>query len=239
LATSNAISRRVYHEQPHVLERLRQYVRARQADRLAPHLSATASARDDEVVTSRDCASGLCSACASRSAATNSARALSSAITITSVTPAGRSAAAPAGSCATSSLAAVTKALPGPKILSHFGNARGAVGHGGNGLRAADFEYLVDSGFARGHQHRGVRRALRFGGVHMTRTGQAASAAGTPSMMAVDGSGATRRAHTGRRRDRHAEALAHHPGRGLHAQRGGRLRRVKAAHGFNRPLYRR
>jgi hypothetical protein len=41
-------------------------------------------------------------------------------MTRTSLTPAGRSAAAPAGSIATSILAAVTQALPGPKILSHF-----------------------------------------------------------------------------------------------------------------------
>jgi hypothetical protein len=44
-----------------------------------------------------------------------------SAITMTSVTPAGRSAAAPAASLATRSLAAVTHALPGPNTLSHFG----------------------------------------------------------------------------------------------------------------------
>ena len=64
---------------------------------------------------------GSCSACASRSAATNSGRALSSAITSTSDGPAGRSSAAPSGSAATSCLAAVTQALPGPKILSTLG----------------------------------------------------------------------------------------------------------------------
>ncbi len=82
---------------------------------------ATDSASVAQVVISSDCASGLCSACASRSAATNGAAALSSAITMTSVTPAGRSAAAPSASCATNCLAAATQALPGPNILSHLG----------------------------------------------------------------------------------------------------------------------
>ena len=82
-------------------------------------MQATASSR--EVVTSTTCASALCSACASRSAATNSGRADSSAITSTSEGPAGMSSAAPRGSAATICLAAVTHALPGPKILSTLG----------------------------------------------------------------------------------------------------------------------
>ena len=49
------------------------------------------------------------------------ARAFPSAITMTSVTPAGRSAAAPAGSPATSDFAAATQAFPGPNSLSHLG----------------------------------------------------------------------------------------------------------------------
>ena len=36
----------------------------------------------------------------------------------------------------------------------------------------------------------GSARPSRFGGVHMMRCGQRASAAGTPSMIAVEGSGA-------------------------------------------------
>ena len=59
-------------------------------------------------VTSTGNASGSCSACASKSAAMKSARAPASAMIITSVTPAGRSAAAPSTSCDTSILAAVT-----------------------------------------------------------------------------------------------------------------------------------
>ena len=44
----------------------------------------------------------------------------------------------------------------------------------------------------RGVESCGVKRQWcgRLGGVHMTRTGQAAMAAGTPNMMAVEGSGA-------------------------------------------------
>ena len=70
------------------------------------------------VVTRITCAMVSCSACASRSAATKRAFAESSAMTSTSDGPAGRSMAAPAGSAATICLAAVTQALPGPKILS-------------------------------------------------------------------------------------------------------------------------
>jgi len=49
------------------------------------------------------------------------ARGRHSAITSTSEGPAGRSQAAPSGSFATSCLAAVTQAFPGPKILSTRG----------------------------------------------------------------------------------------------------------------------
>ena len=63
--------------------------------------------------------SSPCSACDSRSAATNSARALLSASTITSEGPAGRSTAT--ASVLTSCLARVTYRFPGPKILSTCG----------------------------------------------------------------------------------------------------------------------
>ena len=62
-------------------------------------------------VSSRACDNGSCSACANRSAATNSARAESSAMTSTSEGPAGRSSAAPCGSSATTCLAAVAMAI--------------------------------------------------------------------------------------------------------------------------------
>jgi hypothetical protein len=93
-----------------------------QGGRCAP-TSATArdAASAREVVTRIACASRSCSACASRSAATNGGGPTSSAITSTSEGPAGRSSAAPAGSAATICLAAVTQAEPGPKILSTLG----------------------------------------------------------------------------------------------------------------------
>jgi len=80
--------------------------------------AATCSASRAELVTSTTCAIASCSACASRSAATKRAFAVSSATTSTSEGPAGRSMAAPAGSAAMICFAAVTHALPGPKILS-------------------------------------------------------------------------------------------------------------------------
>ena len=73
------------------------------------------------VVTSITWESGPCSAWDSRSRATKRGLAPASAITMTSDGPAGMSSAAPAGSMATACLAAVTQALPGPKILSTLG----------------------------------------------------------------------------------------------------------------------
>ena len=77
--------------------------------------SSTASARAVEVVTSRAGESAPCSAWLSRSAATWTGSAVSSATTMTSVGPAGMSM---AQRSSTSSFAAVTQALPGPTILS-------------------------------------------------------------------------------------------------------------------------
>ncbi len=80
----------------------------------------------------------------------------------------------------------------------------------------------------------------RVGAVHIARTGQPAIAAGTASMMAVEGSGAepagTYRP-TARTGD--ADPLADHSRRGLDAQRTRRLRRVEPAHGTDRVVERR
>ena len=152
---------------------------------------ATASASAEDVVTSTACASVLCSACASRSAATNSARAVASAITSTSDGPAGRSSAAPSGSVATSSLAAVTHALPGPKILSTFGTvcvpyAIAAIACAPptlNTRRTPQRLAMVSTA--------GSAVPSRRGGVQMMRVGQPAMRAGTASMIAAEGRGAT------------------------------------------------
>ncbi len=77
--------------------------------------ASTASARASEGVTSSEGESGPCSAWLRRSAATCAGSAVSSATTMTSVGPAGMSM---AQESRTSSLAAVTQALPGPTILS-------------------------------------------------------------------------------------------------------------------------
>ncbi len=112
-------------------------------------------------VTSIACASGSCSACASRSAATKSAsaRCRRRSPALRRGRPACR-APRPAGSAATSCLAAVTQALPGPKILATFGMRRGAVGQRGDRLRAADLEHRVDAAQLRGDQHRGIGAAI-------------------------------------------------------------------------------
>ena len=71
-------------------------------------------------VTKITCESAPCSACESKSEATNSGSDCSSAITNTSDGPAGMSMLAPLIIWLTWRLASVTKALPGPKILSTF-----------------------------------------------------------------------------------------------------------------------
>ena len=67
------------------------------------------------------CESGPCSAWLSKSAATISLFASLSAITKTSLGPAGISMAAPSAVMLTCSFASVTHAFPGPNNLSHFG----------------------------------------------------------------------------------------------------------------------
>ena len=50
--------------------------------------------------------------------------------------------------------------IAGSEQLVALWNGGGAVGHGGNGLRAADLEDLVHPCLARSHQHRRVRASV-------------------------------------------------------------------------------
>ena len=77
--------------------------------------ASTCSNNASDVVTNTTTLSGPCSPCASRSAARNSASAVSSASTITSLGPGSRSMATAPTSWR---LASTTKRLPGPKIFS-------------------------------------------------------------------------------------------------------------------------
>ena len=110
-----------------------------------------------------------CSACASRSAATNSGIAPSRRRSPALRTgPAGRSSAAPAGSAATSCLAAVTQALPGPKILSTLRTLAVPYAMRGDGLRAAHLEHACRCRTARAATSTaGSARPSRRGGVQM------------------------------------------------------------------------
>ena len=83
--------------------------------------SATACAIAASGVSRITCESGPCSACDSRSEATNAGVAPASAITSTSEGPAGMSMAAPSRRWLTCRLASVTKALPGRKIFATRG----------------------------------------------------------------------------------------------------------------------
>ena len=85
--------------------------------------SSTSPTRRGDVVTRTTWAAASCSAWLSRSAATTRASALSSAITISSLGPAGMSIAAPPCSLATIRFASATHAFPGPQILSTRGIA--------------------------------------------------------------------------------------------------------------------
>ncbi len=154
------------------------------------------------------------------------------AITMTSLTPAGRSAAAPAASLATEHFRGGHPGIAGAEHLVALRDGLGAVGHGGDGLSAADLEYPLDARLARGDQHRGVGAAVRFGAVHMMRTGQPAIAR---RHRQHDGGGRQGRGARGHvqadRAHRHADALANHAGRGLDAQR----RRAPAPRGIDAP----
>ena len=111
-------------------------------------------------------------------------------MTITSVTPAGKSAAAPAASFATNNLAAVTQALPGPNSLSHFGIDAVPYAMAAMACAPPTLKTCSTPALRAATRTAGSAVPARVGGVHMTRTGQPAIAAGTASMMAVEGSGA-------------------------------------------------
>ena len=150
---------------------------------------------------------------------------------MTSVTPAGKSTAAPAGSFATIILAVVTQVLPGPNSLSHFGMdsvpyAMAAIACAPPTLKTRSIPALRAA-----TRTAGSAVPWRVGGVHITRTGQ-------PAMRGRhrqhdDGGG--QRGGAGRhvqtdRAHRHADALAEHARRRLDAQGARLLRRVKRAH---------
>ena len=111
-------------------------------------------------------------------------------MTSTSDGPAGMSMAGPPGSPATQDLAAVTQALPGPKILStgrmlSVPSARAAMAWAPPTLNISDTPARRAAASTAGSA-----LPSRRGGVHSTRLGQPAMRAGTASMMAADGSGA-------------------------------------------------
>ena len=96
------------------------------------------------------------------------------------------------GIAATSCLAAVTQALPGPKILSTLRHGLRAVGERGDGLRAAHLEHACRC--RRAPRRRARPRcslAVAAGRRADDARGQPAMRAGTASMIAVEGSGAT------------------------------------------------
>src|SRR5581483_6911775 len=107
--------------------------------------------------------------------------------TSTSEGPAGMSHAAPAGSAATACLAAVTQALPGPKILSTLGTV--SVPYARAAMACAPPTLNTDSIPQRRAATRTAGFALpsRRGGVQSTRRGQPAMRAGTANMITAEG----------------------------------------------------
>ena len=103
-------------------------------------------------------APGACSAWAIRSAAVKSGRAVSSAITTTSLGPAIESMST---SPKTYFLASATNRLPGPTILSTARQPFDAVGQRRDGLRSADAIDFADAQFVAGGQQVGVVGAER------------------------------------------------------------------------------
>ena len=81
--------------------------------------------------------------------------------------------------------------IAGAEYLADFGYAAAAIGHGGDGLGAADLEHLLDAAQLCGHQH-GRVGAVRCAAAACTAraVAQPAMRAGTASMMTVEGSGA-------------------------------------------------
>jgi hypothetical protein len=116
--------------------------------------------------------------------------ACASAITITSEGPAGRSIAGPPSSIASWRFASLTQALPGPNSLSQAGTLSVP-----SAIAAIACAPPILNTLSMPQRHAACSTAgsalpSRRGGVHSTTSGQPASRAGTPSMSAVDGSGA-------------------------------------------------
>ncbi len=104
--------------------------------------------------------------------------------------PAGRSNAAPAGSPATSCFAAVTQALPGPKILSTLGIEAVPYAIAAIACAPPTLKTVSTPHNCAATRTAALARPSRFGGVHSTRCGQFAIRAGTASITTADGSGA-------------------------------------------------
>ena len=117
------------------------------------------------------------------------------------------------------------------KYLRHLGNALGAIGHGGDGLCAADLEYRADAAQLGGHQHcsAGAAVALRRRAQHALRASREDRGnrqhdhrrrQGRRSRWHIQSDGLNRARH----------ALAAHARLGLDAERRRQLRFMKAAH---------
>lgn len=111
-------------------------------------------------------------------------------MTSCSLGPAGRSMPGPPCIPATCRLASVTNELPGPKILSQrgIGPAPKAIAHTACAPPTTAMRRMPTSTQAATTLGSAVPCAV--GGVHTTTSGQPASTAGTPSISAVEGSGA-------------------------------------------------
>ena len=151
----------------------------------------TASASAALVVTRIAGESGPCSAWVTRSAATRTGSALSSARTIPSDGPAGRSIPTKP---ATSSLAAVTQALPGPTIRSTGASCcprvGETVGERADRLRAAGDQQAVDVEQAGRAEKDRVDAPSASAGEATTTSATPATRAGTTVMISDDGYGA-------------------------------------------------
>mmetsp|Transcript_18129 Transcript_18129/g.45026 ORF Transcript_18129/g.45026 Transcript_18129/m.45026 type:complete len:268 (+) Transcript_18129:734-1537(+) len=140
------------------------------------------------VTTSTTCESGPCSACDSRSAATCSGFAPASAITSTSDGPAGMSIETIASLFCIIIFAAVTNWLPGPKILSTFGQVCVPWPIAATACAPPAFRMCVTPAFFATYSTSGTMLPSLRGGVASTTVAQPAMRAGTASMSAVEGS---------------------------------------------------
>ena len=109
---------------------------------------------------------------------------LPSAKTIASDGPAGRPTST---TSASSRLAATTHGLPGPTIFATFAHRLGAVGGGGDRLRAADLVDASDADERRRDQHAASTVPSGAGGVKIAISGTPATTAGTAVIIVTDG----------------------------------------------------